>query len=75
MPAAALVAVQYVGPLRPGVLVPSLGVVVKYGQAVKVSAAVAGRAPSADGTDPGEGLLAQPTNWQPAPAADDADPE
>lgn len=40
---------------------------VAHGEAVEVHPDTAGRAPSGD--DLGAGLLAQPTNWQPAPAA------
>lgn len=59
-------ALKYVGP-HDEVEIPSLGVVVKRGDTVDVSAEAAGRAP--DGDDLGEGLLAQPDNWQPvAPA-------
>lgn len=65
----------YTGPFDE-VEVPALGRNVKHGETVDVPAAIAGRAPSAttddDGNetaDPGEGLLAQATNWQPARAA------
>jgi hypothetical protein len=44
--------------------------VVARGDRLDVAAHLAGRAPSGepgeDGFDPGEGLLAQPTNWLPA---------
>lgn len=50
--------------------VPLLGRVVAAGEVVEVSAAHAGKAPSGtpdtDGYDPGQGLLAQVDNWQPA---------
>lgn len=59
------VALQYVGPFDE-VLVPAIGATVKRGVPVEVSAEVAGAAPSEG--DLGSGLLAQPTNWQPAPA-------
>lgn len=62
--------IKYVGPFD---RVEVDGRVVAQGESFDVLAAVAGRAPSGD--DPGEGLLAQPDNWQPAkaPKADKAD--
>lgn len=66
---------KYVGPSEE-VNVPSLGVNVKQGETIEVSAAVAGRAYSEkrgkDGetvVDLGEGLLAQHDNWQPVKEA------
>lgn len=62
------VAVQYVGP-HDEVLVPAIGATVKRGQSLEVSADVAGVGPSEG--DLGSGLLAQPSNWQPAPAGEE----
>lgn len=61
----ALVAVRYVGP-HDVVSLPVLGVDVPRGEVIKVTPAVAGRAPGGDDDDLGEGLLAQPDNWVPA---------
>lgn len=65
----------YIGPFDE-VEVPALGRNVKQGETVDAPAAIAGRAPSTiqdddgnDVTDLGEGLLAQPDNWQPVKAA------
>lgn len=58
---ASLVKVKYVG-AHDEIWLPSLDIRVKRGDTIQVSAAVAGRAP--DGNDLGEGLLAQPANWQ-----------
>lgn len=57
--------ISYVGPFDE-VEVPGVGVV-KRGEPVSVASALAGRVPSDQ--DPGEGLLAQPSNWAPAKAA------
>jgi len=59
-----LIAVTYVGPFA-SVIVPSLGgLPVERGATIRVTPDVAGTAPTGD--DPGSGLLAQNTNWQPA---------
>lgn len=64
---------KYVGPFDE---VECLGRVVKHGATAEFTAEEAGSAPSVstddDGnevTDPGSGLLAQPSNWQPVKAA------
>lgn len=57
--------INYVGPFDE-VEVPGVGVA-KRGETVSVPTDIAGRAPNGD--DPGEGLLAQPSNWAPAKAA------
>ncbi len=80
MPSTAIV---YVGPFRcfdgdPPVEAPavflSTGQAAQFGVPLDVESALAGRPPSGEpgteGYDPGEGLLAQSTCWQPAaPAA------
>jgi hypothetical protein len=69
--------VKYVGP-SDAVEVVGLGLV-KHGESVVVDADLAGRAPKGDPVDkdgspnpeydPGEGLLAQPDNWESASKA------
>jgi hypothetical protein len=63
MPKTTLVHITYVGPYDE-VVVAATGLTAKRGETVEVADQIAGRAPKGD--DPGEGLLAQPTNWQPA---------
>ncbi len=63
--------VVYVGPSLDGVEIDGLEVVAEPGVPVDVPDDVAGRVPHGhradEDYDPGEGLLAQSSNWQPAP--------
>jgi hypothetical protein len=74
--------IVYVGHDLDGVEIQDLDVIAKPGEPVEVPDELAGRVPSGHRADvddegnstfdPGSGLLAQPTNWQPyvAPPAD-----
>ncbi len=73
---ARLVALQYIGP-HDAVEIADTGQIVARGAIARVPAEIAGREPSgafADGVhaDPGEGLLAQFTNFVPAPKTAEA---
>lgn len=54
--------IKYVG-VHDEVEIADIGAVCKQGGTVDVPAELAGKPPTKD--DPGEGLLAQPDNWQP----------
>lgn len=63
----------YVGPHADGVEIFDTGEWASPGEPIEVDAELAGRAPKGEpgdeDFDPGEGLLAQPSNWKLATAA------
>jgi len=61
------VLVTYVGPFD-AVEVAATGQVCAAGKSISVAPDLAGRPPAADGSDLGEGLLAQTSNWVAAKA-------
>lgn len=65
-----LVAIRYVGP-HDEVQIAATGLVAQRDEVVEVAAWLAGSVPVGD--DPGAGLLAQSSNWQPATIKTPAD--
>lgn len=66
-----IVKIRYVGPYDV-VQIAATGVEVARDEVVEVADWLAGRAPSGD--DPGAGLLAQTSNWQPVKNSADVKP-